>query len=176
MKKKARETFRVMIAAWLFIAAWIAASTQICAAGGPEKMLDFSLEDVNGKAVSLNDFQGKRVLIHFWATWCVPCLAEMPILQEIHNQWIERGLVVLSINMGEDVSKVRGYVRRYGLSFPVLLDPNTKVFTRHEIRMLPTTLLVDKDQTIIAKKVGRFLTKESLETEFLLPVFGKGRP
>lgn len=165
-----------MIATWLLISAWTAAEPEGRAVDDLGKILDFSLKDVNGEMVSLNDFQGKRMLINFWATWCVPCLTEMPILQEIHNQWIEKGLVVISINMGESESKVRGFVQRHGLSFPVLLDPNTQVFIKHEIRELPTTLLVDKDKTIIAKKVGLFLSKESLETELLRPAFGKGTP
>lgn len=176
MKQNAFVTLRLVIAALVFVAAWIASGTQGCEAGGSEKMLDFSLKDVNGEMVSLNDFQGKRMLINFWATWCVPCVTEMTILQEIYDQWIEKGLVVISINMGESESKVRGFVQRHGLSFPVLLDPNTQVFIKHEIRELPTTLLVDKDKTIIAKKVGLFLSKESLETELLRPAFGKGTP
>jgi peroxiredoxin len=176
MKRNKHKAFRVMIATWLFISAWMAAEPESRAVDDLGKILDFSLKDVKGETVSLNDFQGKRMLINFWATWCVPCVTEMTILQEIYDQWIEKGLVVISINMGESESKVRGFVQRHGLSFPVLLDPNTQVFIRNEIRELPTTLLVDKDKTIIAKKVGLFLSKESLETELLRPAFGKGTP
>ena len=100
----------------------------------------------------------------------------MRVLRQVHDQWREKGLVVLSINMGESASRVRGYVRRYALSFPVLLDPNTELFVKLGVRMLPTSLLVDKDGTIVARKEGAFLSIENLEKEFIIPVFGKGKP
>ena len=80
------------------------------------------------------------------------------------------------INMGESASRVRGYVRRYALSFPVLLDPNTELFIKLDVRTLPTSLLVDSDGTIVARKVGAFLSTENLEREFIVPLFGKGKP
>lgn len=175
MKRYSACTFRAAIAVLLMIAALTAGSLSR-AAEGPEKVSDFSLKDIDGKTVSLNDFRGNRVLINFWATWCVPCLEEMSVLRQVHEQWREKGLVVLSINMGESASRVRGYVRRYALSFPVLLDPNTKLFVKLGVRTLPTSLLVDRDGTIVARKVGAFLSTENLEKEFVIPVFGKDKP
>ena len=175
MKRYPACAFRAAIAALLMIAALTAGSLSR-AAERPEKVSDFSLKDIEGKAVSLNDFQGKRVLINFWATWCGPCLDEMRVLRQVHDQWREKGLVVLLINMGESASRVSGYVKRYALSLPVLLDPNTELFVKLGVRMLPTSLLVDRDGTIVARKEGAFLSTENLEKEFIIPVFGKGKP
>jgi hypothetical protein len=84
--------------------------------------------------------------------------------------------VVLLINMGESASRVRGYVKRYALTLPVLLDPNTELFVTLGVHKLPTSLLIDSDGTIIARKVGAFLSTENLEKEFIIPVLGKGKP
>ena len=175
MKRYPACAFRAAIAALLMIAALTAGSLSR-AAEGPEKVSDFTLKDIEGKAVSLNDFQGKRVLINFWATWCGPCLDEMSVFRQVEDQWRKKGLVVLLINMGESASRVRGYVKRYALSFPVLLDPNTELFVKLDVRTLPTSLLVDSDGTIVARKVGAFLSTENLEKEFIVPLFGKGKP
>ncbi len=175
MKKYPACAFQVATAALLVIAALMAGPMNR-AAEQPEKVSDFSLKDIEGKSVSLNDFRGKRVLLNFWATWCGPCLDEMPVLRQVQEQWREKGLVVLLINMGESASRVRGYVKRYALSFPVLLDPNTELFIKLGVRSLPTSLLIDNDGTIVAKKVGVFLSTEDLEKEFIFPVFGKVKP
>ncbi len=175
MKRYSACTFRAAIAALLMIAALMAGSPGR-AAERLEKISDFSLKDIEGRSVSLNDFRGKRVLINFWATWCGPCLDEMRILRQVQDQWREKGLVVLLINMGESTSRVRGYVRRYALSLPVLLDPDTELFVKLGVRTLPTSLLIDSDGTIVARKVGAFLSTENLEKEFIIPVFGKGKP
>ena len=175
MKRYLPCAFRATIAALLMIAVPMAGALSR-PAEGPERIADFSLKDIEEKAVSLNDFRGTLVLMNFWATWCAPCLEEMRVLRQVHDQWREKGLVVLSINMGESAARVRGYVKRYALSFPVLLDPNTELFVKLDVRTLPTSLLVDKDGTIVAKKVGAFLSTESLEKEFIIPAFGKDRP
>jgi len=143
---------------------------------GPERISGFSLKDIEGKTVSLNDFKGKLILMNFWATWCAPCLEEMRVIRQVHDQWREKGLVVLSINMGESAARVRGYAKRYALSFPVLLDPNTELFVKLDVRTLPTSLLVGKDGIIVAKKRGAFLSTESLEKQFIIPAFGKNKP
>jgi thiol-disulfide isomerase/thioredoxin len=167
--------FRASVAALLMIAALTAGSLSH-AQQSLEKIPDFSLKDINGKAVSMNDFRGKLVLINFWATWCGPCLDEMGVFRQVEDQWRKKGLVVLLINMGESASRVRGYVKRYALTLPVLLDPNMDLFVKLGVRKLPTSLLIDGDGTIVARKVGAFLSTENLEKEFIIPVFGKGKP
>ena len=139
MKRYPACAFRAAIAALLMIAAPMAGALSR-PAESPEKVPDFSLKDIEGKAVSLNDFRGKLVLMNFWATWCAPCLEEMRVLRQVHDQWREKGLVVLSINMGESASRVRGYVKRYALPFPVLLDPNTELFVKLGVRKKQETL------------------------------------
>ena len=124
---------------------------------------EFQLEDLDGQSVSLSDFQGKPVLLNFWATWCSPCRSEMPYLQEIYEEWSSQGLVMLTINIGESHSKVSNFLQTYNLSLPVLLDTKSSVAQEYNITGIPTTLFIDKDGVIQQKIIGAFPSKESIE-------------
>lgn len=126
--------------------------------------LDFTLLDRNGQPVSLGSLIGKPVLLNFWATWCPPCRHEMPFFQEIHEEWANKGLVVLAINVGEDSSTVSDFIQENNYSFTVLLDTDQKVAVEYGIRYFPTTFFIDKDGIIQNIKVGAFLTKAELES------------
>ena len=124
---------------------------------------DFTLQNLEGQSISLNDLKGKPVLINFWATWCGPCVFEMPYLQEIHDEWSGKGLMVLAINRGESSSKVEQFLQSNNLSLPVLLDTKLDVFRRYNIRSIPTTFFIDKDGIIQVKVIGAFPNKEAIE-------------
>jgi len=125
---------------------------------------DFQLHDLDGKAVSLSDLQGKPVLINFWATWCPPCRAEMPYLQQIYEEWSVKGLALSTINIGESSSQVEEFLQSYELSFPVLLDTKQDVSQEYNIRGIPTTFFIDKDGVIQDIKVGSFQSKAEIES------------
>ena len=118
----------------------------------------FSLESVDGKTVSLSDYLGKNVvLLDFWATWCEPCLAAMPHLNDIFKRHRGEGFVLLSISMdGPDtVAEVRSYTRRHKLSFPVLLDEESRAVSLYNPkRSAPYAVLIGKDGAIIGKRDG----------------------
>ena len=141
------------------------------AAGGAElgqPAPDFTLPDLAGKPVHLAGFRGqKAVLLNFWATWCVPCREEMPTLERLSRE--RRGsLVVLGISVdavGRD--KVQAFVRELGLTFPILLDPETVVGKRYRVRALPTSFLIDRDGVVRHREVG-YRNWTSAETRYLL--------
>jgi thiol-disulfide isomerase/thioredoxin len=124
---------------------------------------DFEFEDPEGQASSLSDLQGKPVLLNFWATWCGPCVHEMPFLQEIYNEWTDKGLVLLAIDIGEGPTVVKQFLQERGFSFPVILDTERAVATKYNIRGVPTTFLINEDGVIEAYKVGAFQSKEEIE-------------
>ena len=106
----------------------------------------------------LSDHLGKDVvLLDFWATWCTPCLAEMPHLEAISRAHREKGLVVLgsSIDGPETVSNVDPVVRRYGVSFPVLLDEETRVQAQYNpARDAPFAVLIDRSGKVVERRAG----------------------
>ncbi len=123
-----------------------------------KKIADFSLETVDGKTVSLSDYVGENViLLDFWATWCEPCLAAMPHLNEIYRNHKDKGFVLLSISMdGPDtVAEVRSYSQRHNLDFPVLLDEESRAVSLYNPkRSAPFSVLIAKDGTILHKRDG----------------------
>lgn len=124
---------------------------------------DFQLQNLDGQLVSLSDLRGKPVLLNFWATWCGPCRGEMPHLEQIYQEWSNKGLILLTINIGESSSQVGDFMREYNLSMPVLLDIRQVVAEQYNITAIPTTFFIDKDGIIQEKIVGAFPNKESIE-------------
>ncbi|MBA7495787.1 Thiol-disulfide oxidoreductase ResA [subsurface metagenome] len=123
----------------------------------------FQLTDINGQSISLSDFQGKPVLINFWATWCAPCLFEMPYIQEVYDEWAERGLVVLAINVGESLTMVKEFMHYFNFSFPVLLDMKKNVAAKYNVIGYPTTYIVDSESIIRDIRIGPFRSVAEIE-------------
>jgi thiol-disulfide isomerase/thioredoxin len=105
--------------------------------------IDFTLKDLEGNDVSLSDFQGKIVLLNFWATWCVFCDIEMPDLERLYTE--NEDIVVLGVNVGEDIDLVKDYVDEKNLSFPIVLDETTEIASDYLISGLPTTYFIDEN-------------------------------
>lgn len=140
-----------------------AGAEQVARVGGQAP--DFRLSQLDGQSVSLSNFQGKPVLMNFWSSRCPPCCAEMPFIQEIFEdeEWSDKGLVILAINIGESPPTAKSFMESYGLSFPVLLDAKQDVALKYNIRAIPTTFLVDKSGIIQAKIIGAFPNKAAIE-------------
>jgi peroxiredoxin len=125
---------------------------------------DFVLTDVNGKTVRLGDFHGKLILINAWATWCPPCKAEMPLLNQYYKVHVKDGFALLAVNAGDTQSETASFVDQHGLAFPVLLDPETQLLGQLGVNSFPTSILVGKDGKVKSIHVGMF-TSESIEAE-----------
>lgn len=124
---------------------------------------DFNLQSLDGQSVSLSGLRGKPVLINFWATWCPPCRIEMPYIQQVYDEWADKGLAILAIDVGESPSEVRESMESRNLSFPVLLDTAGDVALQYNVRAIPTTLFLDKDGILQTVKVGAFSSKADIE-------------
>jgi len=124
---------------------------------------DFQLPGLDGQMVSLGDFRGKAVLLNFWATWCGPCRAEMPFLQQVHEERSGEGVVILAVNIGESQSEVEEFMKNFGLSFLMLLDADEEVARQYNIRAIPTTFFIDKDGVIQDLKIGSFASQSEIE-------------
>jgi peroxiredoxin len=115
---------------------------------------NFTLRGLDGADVTLADLRGQVVLLNFWATWCGPCEAEMPAIQDRYETFKDSGLTVLAVNLAEPEADVRAFVERLGLTFTILLDPSETVFDLYRVRGYPTTFLVDRAGTISHQRVG----------------------
>jgi len=108
----------------------------------------FALEDLAGRTHRLAEYRGKVVLVNFWATWCEPCRAEMPSLGRLQAALADRPFVVLAVNLGEPVSRIKKFMAATPLEFPVLLDRDTAVAKAWRARILPASYLVGRDGRI----------------------------
>lgn len=127
----------------------------------------FSLPSVgSGQMVKLSDLKGKIVLVNFWATWCAPCLSEMPAFQEIYERYRDQGLevVAISVDEPENLSKIKKVVADFGLSFSVLHDTDSEVFYEYGVLGVPETFFIDKQGKLLElydfqdeTKVSRFI-------------------
>jgi len=124
---------------------------------------DFQLQDLDGQAVSLSDLRGKPVMLNFWAVRCPDCRAEMPFLQQIYEEWSDKGLVLLAIDIGEGPSQIKEFLEANNLSLPVLLDSDKSVAQRYNIQFIPTTFFIDSDGIIQVKIIGAFPSKGAIE-------------
>jgi len=119
---------------------------------------DFTLKAVDGSTVSLSEHLGKKVIVlDFWATWCVPCQAEMPHLQAMYERHKDQGLLVLGIDMDgpETVAQVGSWTSGHGITFPMLLDEDTRavsVYNPHH--SAPFTVIIGKDGKIKSAREG----------------------
>lgn len=126
---------------------------------------DFTLTNLEGKSVSLSDFRGKPLLLNFWATSCPPCRYEMPFLQEIYEKWSDKGVTIVTIDIGEEQSQVSEFMKTSKLTLPVLLDVKGSIAAKYSIQYIPTTYFIDKDGIIKEKVIGAFTGKEAIETK-----------
>lgn len=126
-------------------------------AGG--SLPDFALADVSGGEVRLSDLIAKQQVVYldFWATWCGPCAAEMPQLEHLYETYKGRGLVVLGISMDDPgtMGAVASYVHRNGLTFPVMIDTDSRVTGLYNsTRSAPYGVLIDRSGKIVDEHPG----------------------
>lgn len=115
----------------------------------------FTLRDLSGHTVTLKSCLGQTVvLLDFWATWCGPCRMAMPGLQELAHKFQDRGLEILSVNLGDPANRVRQFMDFRNYTFHVLLDQNGKVGNKYGVQALPTLVLVDKQGIVRWIRVG----------------------
>jgi peroxiredoxin len=115
---------------------------------------DFTLPALNGGTFSLADQRGKIVLINFWATWCPPCLEEMPAMERLWQKHKDAGFVLVAVSVDTDAKKVVPFVTEHKLTFPVALDPSMGVADKYGVRALPSSFIVDKGGIMAALALG----------------------
>ena len=125
---------------------------------------NFTAHDTHDNAVALQEYQGRPVVLNFWATWCVPCRQELPVLQAAYDAYRDKGLVILAISQdaAEKKATVRSYVADLGITFPPLLDPEGNVAAYYNIFLLPSTIFINPAGTVVAVHLG-LMTRPQIE-------------
>ena len=109
---------------------------------------DFALKSYSGENLRLSEYRGEVVMINFWASWCGPCRQEMPLLDELYQQYQPLGFTILGVNVEEDSSKAKQLLTDIPVNFPVLFDNSSEVSKLYNVVAMPSTVLVDRDGNV----------------------------
>ena len=155
--------------AWIWASAVPAAATTGGLIPSPREGFlapDFTLELLGGGQVTLSELRGKGVVINLWASWCPPCRAEMPAIQQVYEKAKGRGLAVLAVNTTFQDSErdAAGFVQELGLTFPVPLDRSGAVSRQYQLRALPSTFFVDRKGIIRKVIIGGPMSDATIQT------------
>jgi len=116
---------------------------------------DFSLPALDGKKINLSDYRGKVVLVNIWATWCAPCVEEMPSMQQFYNEFKGGDFEILAVSIDTlGLEVVAPFMENHKLTFPALLDPQGTVKTPYGITGVPESFIIDKDGTLVKRIIG----------------------
>jgi peroxiredoxin len=122
----------------------------LCATASPAELTespapDFTLKSNAGENLKLSEFRGDVVMINFWASWCGPCRQEMPLLDELYNNYKPLGFTILGVNVEEDSDKAKAVLKDIPVNFPVLFDTQNTVSRLYNVVAMPSTVLVDRE-------------------------------
>ena len=116
---------------------------------------DFSFPDLEGKTISLSDYKGKLVLLNIWATWCRPCVDEMPSIEKLYNKFKQEDFKILAVSIDTQGKKaVDPFMKFHELTFTALLDPRGTIQRAYRATGIPESFIIDKNGIIIDKVIG----------------------
>lgn len=168
-KKKKRFIFRSVVLAILAIAVGFALYSSFtdgekAALKEGDTAPNFKLKTVNHEkdTLALSDFEGKGVMVNFWATYCEPCKDEMPYMEELYKKYKDKDVEILAVNLDQSELVVTRFLKEYGISFPIVHDQKGQVMGEYGVGYLPASYFINPDGTIEKKIIGP-LTLDRLE-------------
>lgn len=116
---------------------------------------DFSLPALDGQRVRLSDYRGKVVLLNIWATWCLPCVEEMPSMERLHQKMSDEDFKILAVSIDTSGAEdVRAFMKQHSLNFTALIDPQNTIRSLYQTTGIPESFIIDRNGTIVGKVIG----------------------
>ena len=115
---------------------------------------DFTGELNDGSIINLKDYHHRFVLLNFWATWCIPCLKEMPDLEKAYQKMGSKKLIVLAVGMGEDKNSISKFAEEHDFTFPMIADSTLEIARLYGVENIPITYLINPEGVIIGRALG----------------------
>jgi peroxiredoxin len=121
-----------------------------------KELPSFSGKTANGEKVSLSDYKGKVTIIDFWASWCKPCTEEFPFLVELYDNYSEKGMDLLGINLDEEVDNMNKFLKKLDKDnkFKIISDPDSKIGNLYNVEAIPSTFILDKKGVVRYMHLG----------------------
>ena len=152
LMRRAAMAWSAMIVLVVLVHGAIGAERVMLKIGDPPP--SFSLQALDGRIVTLADFKGKAVVMHFWADWCTYCLEEMPVLDGLYRQYRDRGLMIYAVNVGQGRDAAMAFVQKMKVAYPILLDSDSRTSKTYGVLGLPRTFFIDRKGNIKYKLLG----------------------
>ncbi len=111
---------------------------------GAQKVVTLRLQNLNGRTFDLSDYHGQVVLVNFWATWCAPCIEEIPSLSRLNTRMQGKPFKIVAVNIGETAQKIRAFLQKIPANFEILLDPDNKTVRNWKVYAYPSSYIVDR--------------------------------
>lgn len=115
---------------------------------------DFTLQTIDGQTISLSSLRGRPVIVNFWASWCVPCQQEFPLLVSAYQKYSGDGLQILGVIYNDGPQTATAFARSYGATWPLLQDPDQTAWKAFKNSLVPVSYYIDRDGTVRAVSYG----------------------
>ncbi|MGB7292959.1 MAG: TlpA disulfide reductase family protein [Thermodesulfobacteriota bacterium] len=155
----------IALCSLIFIVSCERGETKTTSSGELQDAKTFSLPSLNGQGdVALSDFNGKPLVINFWASWCAPCRREIPFFENTWKDYKDKGVVFIGIDVMDEKSVAQKFIEAFDITYVILHDPSGEVSNEYGVVALPATFFVDKQGKIIKKNYGPFLGEDGEKT------------